>query len=80
MPNGNALATAAESSIERGQKVKTFYWFLANPVPPKHARLATFSYTILQEQEQSPGFTRELQALNEEIRAAEFSKEIGSLT
>jgi hypothetical protein len=42
MANGNALATAELSSIEGGQKIKIFYWFLANSVPPKHARLATF--------------------------------------
>ena len=79
MVNGNALATAEGSSIEHGQKIKTFYWFLANPVPLKHARLATFSYTILEAREGSSQVWRELQMLNEEIRAAEFSKEIGSL-
>jgi hypothetical protein len=79
LSNGNALATAEQSSIERGQRIKTFHWFLANPVPPKHARLATFSYTVLQQREQSPEVARELKMLNEEVRVAEFSKEFGSL-
>lgn len=80
MPNGNAVATAEQSSVERGQQIKTFYWFLANPIPPTNARLATFSYTILEAHEQSPAVARELRMLNDEIRAAEFSKEIGSPT
>lgn len=80
LPNGNAVAKFAESSADRGQKIKTFYWFVSNPVPPKHARLATFSYTILENQERAPKVAQELQMLDQEICTAEFSKEIGSFS
>jgi hypothetical protein len=80
LPSGNAWAKFTESSVDRGQKIKTFYWFVSNPVPPRHARLATFSYTILEAQEHAPKVAQELQILDQEIRTAEFSKEIGSFS
>ena len=76
-PNGNALARHEESNVDRGHKIKIFYWIICNPVPPRHARIATFSYTILQSQEDSPQILSELELLDREIRAAEFSSEMG---
>jgi hypothetical protein len=78
LPNGNAFATFVESSVERGTKIKTFYWFVSNPLPPKHARLATFSYTILQANENTPQVKQECEIIEQEIRVAEFSSEIGT--
>lgn len=76
-PNGNALARYEESSVDRGQKIKTLYWLVANPVPPKHARIATFSYTILQRKEGDPATVRDIQMLEKEILEAHFSTELG---
>ena len=41
-PFSNELATS-----EWGRRLTIFYWIVVNPVPPDHARVATFSYTIL---------------------------------
>lgn len=79
LPNGNALGRFEETSVDRGQTIKTFYWFLSNPVPPKHARIATFSYTILEDNEHTPQVVQDLKMIDEEVRAAEFSKELGLL-
>lgn len=78
LPNGNAWAKFEESTIDRGQPIKTFYWFVSNPVPPKHARLATFSYTILAKHESTPAVRQEIDMIDREIRTAEFAKELGS--
>ncbi len=45
--DGNAVFRYEEASSEEGLKLTIFYWVIANPLPPNHARIATFSYTIL---------------------------------
>ena len=75
--NGNALARYEESVVDGGDKIKIFYWTISNLVPPKNARIASFSYTILQSQEHDPKIIQELEMLDREVRAAEFSAEIG---
>ena len=75
--NGNALAHYEESTEDQGHKIKIFYWIIVNPIPPSHARIATFSYTILQSQEKDPQIAQQLQMLDQEIRSASFSKETG---
>ena len=76
-PNGNALARYEESGVDRDHKIRIFYWIVCNPVPPKTVRIATFSYTILQSQESDARIVQEIELLDREIRAAEFSTELG---
>jgi hypothetical protein len=45
--DGNALFKYEQATSERGWRLTIFYWIVVNPVPPDHARVATFSYTIL---------------------------------
>jgi hypothetical protein len=77
LPSGCALIRFSEGAKERGQNLLITYWNLANPIPPKHARLATFSYTILERQQTVPRFKEELEMLDQEVRAAVFASEIG---
>ncbi len=76
-PNGDALARFEQSSVDRGQKIKIIYWVVANPVPPKHARIATFSYTILQRKRDYSATIRDIEMLEKEILKARFATEVG---
>nr|AIA15874.1 Acyltransferase [uncultured bacterium]AIA16054.1 Acyltransferase [uncultured bacterium] len=56
-----------------GTRSKSTYWSVAQPVPPSHARVATFSYTLRAHQRNDPQFQAELDMLDREIRAASFA-------
>ena len=75
--DGNALFKYEEATSERGRDLTIFYWIIANPLPPHHARIVTFSYTVLAEQRNQPLLQRELEMLESEIEAARFSPELG---
>jgi hypothetical protein len=75
--NGNALLTYSKPATEAGHKLQMFYWMIANPVKPDHIRIATFSYTLLEGQQEQKRFKDELSLLESEIRKATFSKELG---
>jgi hypothetical protein len=77
-PNGNAFARYEEQSVDKGRRIKILYWLVANPVPPKHARIATFSYTVLQGQERHSTVMHDIQMLEKEILEARFATEIGA--
>jgi hypothetical protein len=53
------------------------YWTVANRVPPRHMRLAVFSFTILKWQMTVPQFAALIQLLDDEVRRCEFAKELG---
>jgi anaerobic selenocysteine-containing dehydrogenase len=76
--NGNVFARYEEESVDRGQKIKILYWLVANPVPPKHARIATFSYTIVQRKERDSVIMHDIQMLEKEILEARFATELGA--
>lgn len=75
--NGNAIARYDDTTVDRGTKIKIYYWSVCNPLPPNHARIATFSYTILQSQENNPQTMEQIEMLDREVRSAQFSKEMG---
>jgi hypothetical protein len=70
--DGNAVLMYEEAGSERGQSLTIFYWVVSNPLPPRHARAATFSYTILAEQRDSSQVQHDLEMLEAEIEAATF--------
>lgn len=75
--DGNAVLKYEEAGFERGKELTIFFWVVANPLPPRHARLATFSYTILAKQRDQSRIQRDLQMLESEIEAARFTPELG---
>ena len=75
--DGNAVLKYQEAARERGKSLIIFYWVIANPLPPHHARIITFSYTILAEQQDLKSVQRDLEMLESEIELAMFSPEIG---
>src|SRR5579859_2350638 len=76
LPNGCALIRYTQSSVEAGHVLSITYWLVAQVVPPTHARIATFSYTLLNSQQGDPRFQQELELLNREIRDSVFSPEL----
>jgi hypothetical protein len=73
LPNNCALVRYARSEEEEGHQLNITYWLVAQPLPPNHSRIATFSYTILAHQRSDPQFQAELDMLDREIRAAAFA-------
>ena len=74
-----AITQYDESFVEQGQNLIIRFWIVANLVPPKNIRIATFSYTLLESQFNEPEFIEELKMLNKEIENCIFSEEIGVL-
>jgi len=75
--DGNALLKYEEATIEQGMRLTIFCWVIANPIPPRHARVVTFSYAILAEQRNRIQVQHDLEMLETEIEAAMFSPELG---
>jgi len=80
LPNGSAIIHFVQEVEEHGENISVSYWLLANPLPPDHARIANFSYTILKRQRTDPRFQDELKLLDREVRAVVFASEIGTAT
>jgi hypothetical protein len=77
LTNGNSLLYYSEPATESGHKLHMVYWIVANPVRPDHIRIAIFSYTLLEGQQERQRFKEELALLDAQIRKAEFSQELG---
>jgi hypothetical protein len=75
--DGNALFKYEEATSEQGRRLTIFYWIVVNPVQPHHARVATFSYTILAGQRNQSQVQHDLEMLDAEIEAASFSPHLG---
>jgi len=77
LANGNAIATSVEQAEEEGDDLRIQFWQLATVIPPRYGRIAFFSYTVLAKQFEETKVQRELQLLDEQIREAQFSPELG---
>ena|SRR5947208_9830359 len=73
LPNNCALARYEQRAEEQGHPLLITYWSIAQPLPPNHARVATFSYTMRAHQRNDPQFQAELDMLDREIRAVTFA-------
>jgi hypothetical protein len=76
--DGNAVLKYEEAGFERGRSLTIFYWVVSNPLPPRHARAATFSYTILAEQRNRSQNQHDIEMLEAEIEAATFWPGLGA--
>ena len=79
LENGNALAEYEESTKEDGEALHMWFWELASVVPPRHLRLAIFSYTVIAREAALPRTLRTVALLRSEIAAATFAAEPGVL-
>jgi hypothetical protein len=77
LPSGNALARNVERSNDNGGQITLYWWYLSNPVPPTHLRIAMFSYTVLTSLEKTNETIAELKLLEQSIRSAKFNLSLG---
>jgi hypothetical protein len=77
LPRGYALVRYTQSSVDRGARLFITYWSVAHVIPQHHARIANFSYTLLERQREDGRFQRELELLDREVHACIFSQELG---
>jgi len=77
LPSNLALIRYTEPAEDRGHQLLITYWLVAHPIPPSHARLATFSFTILDRQQHDPSVQATIQLLDREVRIASFAAELG---
>lgn len=77
LDTGNAVIAYNQSSEEDGHALLIFYWELANAVPPAHGRLAIFSLTILESQQDDPDIIETIQMVDREVKASEFATLLG---
>ncbi|MGH7868245.1 MAG: hypothetical protein ACREP9_11640, partial [Candidatus Dormibacteraceae bacterium] len=77
LTNGNALAKYVRQEVDRGVPLKIHYWELAGPLPPRHMRLALFSYTIRADEAGEPATISDLEVLDQCVAQAEFAKNLG---
>ena len=73
LANNCALVRYDQRAEEQGHPLLITCWSVAQPLPPSHARVATFSYTMRAHQRKDPQFQAELDMLDREIRAATFA-------
>ena len=76
LANGRALLSYTRHTSESGARIVIRYWELGAPVPPAHARLAVFSYTVLEDEFATPAVQETLSLLDREISAAQFAPEL----
>jgi hypothetical protein len=73
LPNGNALLSYITQERGDGKLHVVFFWVVGNPVPPNHARIANFSYTMLATKVANPASQRTVTQLENSVRNAHFA-------
>ena len=77
LPNGNGLLRSVAELVEQGKEITQYYWDVANVVPPDHASVAMFSYTVLKSQVEERGILEDLEMLHIEISNCQFAEAAG---
>ena len=77
LPNGNAVLSYDEPSEEGDEPVHIWYWEIVNPLPPRHARIALFTYTVDEDAADDPDTAECVALLHRELEACEFAQEMG---
>ena len=72
LENGNAFFTYVEEAEEEGEKLLIQYWVIASGIPPAHARIALFSFTLLEEFAEDEEIEELLDLLDDELRESVF--------
>jgi hypothetical protein len=72
LPGGNAFGSWVKRSSERGDAITQFWWQIVNTAPPRHIRIAMFSYTVLTANEKSAKTVSDVGLLERSLRQARF--------
>lgn len=68
LSSGYAMTRFVQTTEERGQPLCVTYWLVCQILPPHKARIATFSYTLLDEQRSDARYQSELEMLDNVVR------------
>jgi hypothetical protein len=74
-----AVVQYIQATSEDGVAITLFHWQVAGALPPRHIRLAIFSYTVETARAEDPRIQDEVRMLDEVIRAIEFAPELGNI-
>ena len=74
LPNGHALGESISRTLEDGEKITLYWWYLCEVTEPSLTRIAMFSYTVPTSGEGSPGVVDEVNFLRRSIENAKFER------
>ncbi len=77
LSNGNALVFYTHDFEEDGEEHRMWVWAIGNPVLPRCARLALFTYTVRSEQVEDEEIVELLGLLDGQVQQARFATELG---
>ena len=72
LPNGLALGESISRTLEDGEKITLYWWYLSEVTEPSLSRIAMFSYTVPTSVENSPEVLGEVDFLSRSIEKAKF--------
>lgn len=78
LPTGFALRSYERPAVEKEQKLTIYYWELGQVIPPKDARIALFSLTVVAERVNEPDMVGLRELFDREVRQARFAKKLES--
>jgi hypothetical protein len=79
LPSGVSMVAFDKPATENGRELVIRFWYLAHILPPKHLRIADFSYTLAAHQMDDPRFVAERALLDQEVANAQFHSNIGEI-
>lgn len=74
--DGVAIFRYEQATSGEGISLDSFYWIVVKALPPHHARVVTFSFTVLAEQRDHAPIRHDLEMLQAEIEAATLSPKL----
>jgi hypothetical protein len=76
LDNGNALIHYRKEIEEEDEPLTIWYWEILGLLPPRHARLAVFSFTVEREEANDEDIQELVATLNRELERCEFGQEL----
>ncbi len=76
LPNGRYLGKEKMRSIENGQSIILYWWYISKTNGEKQVNIAMFSYTIISGQENNQKIINEIGFIDQSIRNIEFSSKL----
>ena len=72
LENGNSMTKYIQKMMESGNALDVYFWTIANVVSQRKARVATFSFTILERLSSDLEMKKTIEVLDHEIRTCKF--------
>ena len=75
LENGNSMTKYIQKMMEAGNALDVHFWTIGNVVSPRKARVATFSFTILESLSSDLEMKKTIELLEHEIRTCKFHEQ-----